>query len=187
MLNWLGIKPSYSRPRVSDDNPYAEALFRTAKYRPEFPVKGFADLHTARQWAVHFVQWVTTNTATAASATSPGPASCRAGWSSARRSPRALPGRALTQPATLEQADPQLETSRRRHPQSERDVIIRAATSQICFPVRSASLLSVAWQRPSRGAQRRRWEEQGHPQPRAACPVAREHGEDGEHRTFSWR
>jgi putative transposase len=29
MLNWLGIEPSYSRPRVSDDNPYAEALFRT--------------------------------------------------------------------------------------------------------------------------------------------------------------
>jgi transposase InsO family protein len=38
MLNWLGIKPSYSRPRVSDDNPFVEALFRTAKYRPEFPV-----------------------------------------------------------------------------------------------------------------------------------------------------
>ena len=36
MLHWLGIKPSYSRPRVSDDNAYAEALFRTAKYRPEF-------------------------------------------------------------------------------------------------------------------------------------------------------
>ena len=34
MLNWLGIKPSYSRPRVSDDNPYAEALFRTAKSCP---------------------------------------------------------------------------------------------------------------------------------------------------------
>ena len=30
MLNWLGVKPSYSRPRVSDDNAYAEALFRTA-------------------------------------------------------------------------------------------------------------------------------------------------------------
>jgi len=39
MLNWLGVKPSYSRPRVSDDNAYAESLFRTAKYRPEFPVK----------------------------------------------------------------------------------------------------------------------------------------------------
>ena len=37
MLNWLGVKPSYSRPRVSDDNAYAESLFRTAKYRPEFP------------------------------------------------------------------------------------------------------------------------------------------------------
>lgn len=35
MLNWLGVKPSYSRPRVSDDNAYAESLFRTAKYRPE--------------------------------------------------------------------------------------------------------------------------------------------------------
>ena len=33
MLHWLGIKPSYSRPRVSDDNAFAEALFRTAKYR----------------------------------------------------------------------------------------------------------------------------------------------------------
>lgn len=32
MLHGLGIKPSYSRPRVSDDNAYAEALFRTAKY-----------------------------------------------------------------------------------------------------------------------------------------------------------
>ncbi len=37
MLHWLGIEPSYSRPRVSDDNSFAEALFRTAKYRPEFP------------------------------------------------------------------------------------------------------------------------------------------------------
>jgi hypothetical protein len=57
MLHWLGIKPSYSRPRVSDDNAFAEALFRTAKYRPEFPTKGFADLDAARQWAARFVQW----------------------------------------------------------------------------------------------------------------------------------
>src|SRR5208282_3853448 len=57
MLHWLGIKPSYSRPRVSDDNAFAEALFRTAKYRPEFPLKGFADLEAARQWAARFVQW----------------------------------------------------------------------------------------------------------------------------------
>ena len=35
--HWLEIKPSCSRPRVSDDNAFAETLFRTAKYRPEFP------------------------------------------------------------------------------------------------------------------------------------------------------
>ena len=57
MLHWLGVKPSYSRPRVSDDNAYAEALFRTAKYRPEFPAKGFEDLDAARAWAACFVQW----------------------------------------------------------------------------------------------------------------------------------
>jgi putative transposase len=57
MLHWLGIKPSYSRPRVSDDNAYAEALFRTAKYRPEFPATGFDDLSAARTWASAFVHW----------------------------------------------------------------------------------------------------------------------------------
>ena len=57
MLNWLGVKPSYSRPRVSDDNAYAESLFRTAKYRPEFPAKGFCDLNAARAWAAGFVHW----------------------------------------------------------------------------------------------------------------------------------
>jgi putative transposase len=57
MLHWLGIEPSYSRPRVSDDNPYAEAVFHTAKYRPEFPVKGFAELDAAREWAARFVHW----------------------------------------------------------------------------------------------------------------------------------
>ena len=57
MLHWLGVKTSYSRPRVSDDNAYAESLFRTAKYRPEFPTTGFADLDAARAWAADFVRW----------------------------------------------------------------------------------------------------------------------------------
>jgi putative transposase len=57
MLNWLGIEPSYSRPRVSDDNAYAESLFRTAKYRPEFPLTGFTSLAEARNWAAQFVHW----------------------------------------------------------------------------------------------------------------------------------
>jgi len=57
MLKWLGVKPSYSRPRVSDDNAFSESLFRTAKYRPEFPAKGFQTLEEARQWAAAFVHW----------------------------------------------------------------------------------------------------------------------------------
>lgn len=57
LLAWLGVKPSHSRPRVSNDNAYAEALFRTAKYRPEFPATGFANLEAARQWAAAFVHW----------------------------------------------------------------------------------------------------------------------------------
>jgi putative transposase len=57
MLHWLGIKPSYSRPRVSDDNAFVESLFRNVKYRPEFPAKGFADLEQARTWAASFVHW----------------------------------------------------------------------------------------------------------------------------------
>ena len=57
MLHWLGIKPSYSRPRVSDDNAFIEAFFRTTKYRPQFPSKGFADLDAARRWVREFVSW----------------------------------------------------------------------------------------------------------------------------------
>jgi putative transposase len=58
MLYYLGVKPSYSRPRVSDDNAFVESLFRTAKYRPGFPERGgFADLQTAREWALSFVHW----------------------------------------------------------------------------------------------------------------------------------
>jgi putative transposase len=40
---------------VSDDNTYAESLFRTAKYRPELPAKGFVALEAARTWAAGFV------------------------------------------------------------------------------------------------------------------------------------
>ena len=42
---------------MSDDNAYVESLFRTAKYRPEFPAQGFADLEAARHWGAEFVRW----------------------------------------------------------------------------------------------------------------------------------
>lgn len=57
MLHWLSIAPSYSRSRVSDDSHFVEALFKTAKYRPEHPARGFAGLHEAHAWAKRFVGW----------------------------------------------------------------------------------------------------------------------------------
>ncbi len=57
MLHWLGLRPSYSRPRVSDDNAFAEALIRTLKYRPEMPSAGFASLAAARTWCAQLVAW----------------------------------------------------------------------------------------------------------------------------------
>ena len=57
LLEKLGIKSSFSRPRVSNDNPYSEAMFRTLKYRPDFPHKGFSTLKEARKWARQFVYW----------------------------------------------------------------------------------------------------------------------------------
>lgn len=56
-LHRLGVLASFSRPRVSDDNPYAEALFRTLKYRPGYPRKPFASLEAAREWVAGFVAW----------------------------------------------------------------------------------------------------------------------------------
>jgi transposase InsO family protein len=56
----LGLSPSFSRPRVSNDNPFSEALFRTLKYRPSFPSRPFADLAAAQQWVDRFVLWYNT-------------------------------------------------------------------------------------------------------------------------------
>jgi putative transposase len=60
-LYQLGITPSKSRPRVSNDNPYAESIFRTCKYRPNYPVAGFMDLSQARKWVLAFVHWYNNN------------------------------------------------------------------------------------------------------------------------------
>lgn len=56
-LYTLGIIPSRSRPRVSNDNPYAESLFKTLKYVPNYQPKWFASLEEARVWVKHFVEW----------------------------------------------------------------------------------------------------------------------------------
>jgi transposase InsO family protein len=49
--------PSFSRPSVSDDNPYSEALFRTLKYCSKHPLQPFAKLKDARLWVENFVNW----------------------------------------------------------------------------------------------------------------------------------
>jgi putative transposase len=56
-LQHLGIVPSFSRPSVSDDNPFIESLFRTLKYRPEYPHKPFETIDAARAWVTAFVAW----------------------------------------------------------------------------------------------------------------------------------
>ncbi len=59
-LDRLGIVASFSRPHVSDDNPYSESLFRTLKYRPEYPRGAFTSIDAARQWVEGFVAWYNT-------------------------------------------------------------------------------------------------------------------------------
>jgi putative transposase len=56
-LERLGVLPSFSRPSVSNDNPFSEALFRTLKYRPAYPERPFADLAAARTWVADFTDW----------------------------------------------------------------------------------------------------------------------------------
>ncbi len=59
-LQALGVMASFSRPRVCDDNPYAESLFRTLKYRPHYPSRPFASLEEAQAWVARFIEWYNT-------------------------------------------------------------------------------------------------------------------------------
>lgn len=56
-LQKLQVAPSFSRPSVSDDNPFSESLFKTLKYRPAYPDGAFASLDEAREWVTRFVRW----------------------------------------------------------------------------------------------------------------------------------
>lgn len=56
-LENLGVVASFSRPRVSNDSPYAESLFRTCKYRPDYPRQAFDSVDEARAWTQRFVHW----------------------------------------------------------------------------------------------------------------------------------
>jgi putative transposase len=187
MLHWLGIEPSYSRPRVSDDNAFAEALFRTAKYRPEFPLKGFANLHIARQWAARFVHWYN-HEHRHSGIRYVTPAQRHAG----QDGPVLIARHALYQEAR--QRNPQRWSGPTRNwtpagavtLNPQRDTVVRAATSQIqlsgsigqpAFPSRPGNAKATARNAGDGRSRATRSHAQG--------VLAREHGEDGEHRTFS--
>jgi putative transposase len=57
MLQRLGVVPSFSRPAVSNDNPYSESLFNTVKGRPNFPSDPFDGVEAARRWMATFTAW----------------------------------------------------------------------------------------------------------------------------------
>ena len=60
MLEKLGVAASFSRPSVSNDNPYSESLFKTLKYVPAYPEKGFGTIEEAKIWVDEFVTWYNT-------------------------------------------------------------------------------------------------------------------------------
>jgi transposase InsO family protein len=53
----FGTTPSFRRPSVSDDNAFAESLFRHLKYAPTYPRHGFGTIEEARAWVDRFVHW----------------------------------------------------------------------------------------------------------------------------------
>lgn len=55
----LGVIPSFSRPKVSNDNPFIESLFKTLKYTAGYPGQ-FKSLDHARTWMADFVNWYNT-------------------------------------------------------------------------------------------------------------------------------
>ena len=134
---------------------------------------------------------ITTNTAIAASATSPR-RSVMPDWMAACSPPatRSTRMHAHATPQRWSRADPQLDTGWRRVQRLIRNATLSSRRrdhrkSWLSGSIGQSAFPSRPGRCPSHGAQRRRWEERSHPQPRAARPVARERGEAGERRTFS--
>jgi putative transposase len=59
LLADLGVTKSHSRPRVSNDNPYSEAQFKTLKYCPDFPGR-FGSIQDARNFCQTFLAYYNT-------------------------------------------------------------------------------------------------------------------------------
>jgi putative transposase len=58
-LTEMQVGLSFSRPRVSDDNPFIESFFKTVKYHVTYP-KCFPGIVPAREWFANFINWYNT-------------------------------------------------------------------------------------------------------------------------------
>jgi putative transposase len=56
LLADLGVVKTHSRPQVSNDNPFSEAVFKTVKYHPSCPER-FGSVEDARAWARELFEW----------------------------------------------------------------------------------------------------------------------------------
>jgi hypothetical protein len=161
-------------------------LFRTAKYRPEFPLKGFAELDAAREWAARFVHWYN-NEHRHSGIKYVTPAQRHAGddrplltarhelYQGARRSnPRRWSGptRDWTPVAAVTlnpERDIRIQTASPRNQ-------LFGSTKAPAFPSRPDNASAVA----RNAGEERSTAARSH----AQRPLRREHGEDGAHRTF---
>jgi putative transposase len=58
LMSEMGVVLSHSRPRVSNDNAFSEAQFKTQKYQPDYPDRFDSAAH-ARAWCTNYVEWYT--------------------------------------------------------------------------------------------------------------------------------
>ena len=56
LMSEMGVVLSHSRPRVSNDNAFSEAQFRTQKYQPDYPGRFDHGAH-ARTWCESYFDW----------------------------------------------------------------------------------------------------------------------------------
>lgn len=100
----LGIIASFSQPRVSNDTPFSEALFRTGKHVPRWPPGGFASNAAARDWVFKHVE-APKETKWRSFALCSKSWGCRLVWRNN------LPKTAMTRPAYIEADLPQIFTN----------------------------------------------------------------------------
>jgi len=121
-LERLGIVPSFSRPHVSDDNPYSESLFRTLKYRPEYPSGAFANIEAGTDVGRRLRRLVQHGAPSQRNPFRHTPGSThRKGQSDPGGPAKSLRGRSNAESSTLVRQNPKLGTYRSRQPESGKE------------------------------------------------------------------